>query len=287
MAKKIIGNTAATPITPGAKGYVTQEEFSKLNGAYVFYGSYFEFSELPHYSIPKNITPVFNYLGKETTFTQPWSGTPYLITIKDMGWTLCECQDGVHRASFSIPQNEGIIFKPGLSLMLTMYNGEILNETVHSVSYGANYNNPSEMVANVILERTELFNDAISYVHCEPTVTFRTGDNIAIIEVAGNVFYEVLSHDYGDDIEALKREIVTGGGSVDLDEFLSPYAKKTDLNNYATTETCRNHFDLANTYTDYHVDQAMQYIDEKVGEIETALSEIKSLQNQYIGGDSE
>lgn len=68
---------------------------------------------------------------------------------------------------------------------------------------------------------------------------------------------------------------------------LSEYAKKTDLNYYATMETCQNHYSLACQYTDYYVGEAYKYTDSKVGDIATALQEIKALQNQYIGGDAE
>lgn len=234
-----------------------KNQLKNLNGAYVFMGSkiyigdFYPFVE----KIPSSITPVFNYIGKEQMFEQPYNGIPYLITLTDAGGTTV-CEDGEVRAYFGVSQDDAIIFKPGMEVTIALLSGEVYTETVYDV-VPALMPNPIEdiLIARIILNRSEAFLSGVSAVHCSPTAVFRTGDNIAVIKVAGNVFYEVLSHDYGKELEELADKIGTGGGG----------GGGADLSNYATID----------------------YVNNKVGYIEEAVAEIKALQNQYIGGDSE
>lgn len=202
-------------------GYVKKEEIEKLNGAYVFIGTYYELSKLPYYTtdIEEGITPVFNYQGDEIEYTQPYGGAPYLITVKDSGMTGCE--DGVTRAYFTVPQNEGILFKQGMILQMNLKNQEQYLVPIHSVYDTLLDSNDvlGEIVVKIVLEQTEMFSSDISTVGCQPKATFRTGDNVAIIKVAGNVFYEIMSHDYGAEIKGLSDTI--GDVSMALDELIA------------------------------------------------------------------
>lgn len=232
-----------------------KQQLDNLDGAYVFMGSKIYIEDFYSYveKIPSSITPVFNYIGKEKMFTQPYNGIPYLITLMDSGATTL-CEDGEVRAYFGVSQDDAIIFKPGMEVTISLLSGEVYTEKVYDV-VPALMTNPIEdiYIARIILNRSEAFLSGVSTVRCSPTAVFRTGDNIAVIKVAGNVFYEVLSHDYGKELNELEDKIVTGGGG------------GADLSGYATID----------------------YVNNKVGYIEEAVAEIKALQNQYIGGDSE
>ena len=184
-----------------------KEHLEKLKGSYVFIGSYGDIRELPEDSAELNhfYVPVFNYIGEEITFTQPYNYNPYQITVLKIGCG--EIYQGAERGYFEIPQNEAILFRPGTEIEMHMDgSAQSILDTVFRVDF-LHEEEIGSLVAKVWLQNTKEFPDSFCYVTCHPTATFRCGDNVAIMEVGGKPFYEVLSHDYGGEMDRMQEQI--------------------------------------------------------------------------------
>ena len=227
-------------------------QLENLDGAYVFIGSYGSISEVELVVPDQRLkyTPVFNYLGEDVEFSQPYNFNPYVVKVLDQG--VKEISSGVFKNYLSISQDEAIIFKVGMPVSIHVRDGEsnsfTVNDTIHTIIFGNNVN-INRTTADLILENTssDIVGTTVTGIDCSPTVTIRTGDNVAVLHIAGRNFFEVLSHDYGEEIKELRKQISTGGGSV-------------DLSGYATTE----------------------YVDNLIGDISAELDEVIAIQEEWI-----
>jgi len=183
-------------------------QLSNLKKAYVFVGSVASMGYMPEYvdDIPDGITPVYNYIGDDILYTQPHGGgAPYQVTC--VGFGINQMEDGSYRVYFDVPQNEGIIFYKDLDIHLTIGDDAdntlgTLNTKVFDV-YGVD---STENNVRVVTGLSSEIPKKVLWVQCSPVVKIRKGDNIAILTVAGKVFYEVLSHNYGEEMNVLQEE---------------------------------------------------------------------------------
>lgn len=195
--------------------YITQDDIDKFKDAYVFNGSIMKIPAFQYTSdLPNGVTPVYNYIGDDIQFSQPYAnGQPYLINSLSVSYVTLET-DGLIHASFFVSQSEAVIFYKGLEIEVTIGDSpdDILGSATHEVlDIWSAVLESGENVAQIILDAMSLPANVL-WVECSPTIQIRHGDNIAAFNVAGRVFWEVFSHDYGIEIAELEKKIGTGGG---------------------------------------------------------------------------